>query len=118
MTGYKGPERRRHRRKTELIGVNIKGINHKKIQPKLNQEIGLNISEGGVLLECSKRLAKGSHLKLKVMLILDSKHKIIKAPSIVVWNKKSRQNTYYLGCKFTRLEHNDRTLLRKFTSIR
>lgn len=117
MTRDKTIERRRHKRKSELVGVNIIGLNNKSIHPKLDEEVGLNVSEGGILLECLKRLPKQTHLKLKIMLILDSKYKIIQPPAKIIWNKKSFCNTYYLGCKFTKLRHNDRLLLRKFTSI-
>lgn len=124
MARYKGIERRRHKRLNKLMAVNIIALNDKKTLPKFDAEIGLNIAEGGMLLECSKRLTGRSRLKLKILLTLDSsrktgsryagKYKVIRAPAIIVWNKKSFRNTYYLGCKFTRLKHKDRLILRRF----
>jgi len=112
MAQYKGVERRKYRRLNRPLAVNIIAVNNKKTLPKLDAEIGLNIAEGGMLLECSKRLPKKTRLKLKIILILDSKYKIIQTTAVVLWNKKTFKNTYYLVCKFTRLRHKDRITLK------
>lgn len=117
MPLYTGSEKRRHKRMYKLMAVNIMGFDNKKTLPKLDAEVGQNISEGGILLECSKRLPKGTSLKLKIMLLFDSKYKIIQTFVRIIWNKKSFRKTYYLGCKFTRLKHKDRLLLRRFVSF-
>ncbi|MBL7068576.1 MAG: PilZ domain-containing protein [Candidatus Omnitrophica bacterium] len=103
--------RRAEKRIKKRIGVNIVCYNKKVTKPKLDEEVGLNIALGGVLVECSKRLARGSLLTLKLMLTYDSKYKIILTPARVVWNKKSSRNTYYIGCKFTRLKAKDKETL-------
>ena len=116
MNEYTGPERRRHRRINKIVGVNIIQYDTKKTLPKLDAEVGQNVSEGGILLECSKRLTRGTYLKLKIMLFFDSKYKIIQTSARIVWNKRSFRKTYYLGCKFTRLSPKARLTLRRFTT--
>jgi len=106
--------RRAEKRFKKRIGVNIVCYKRKVTKPKLDEEVGLNIALGGVLIECSKKLDKGSLLTLKLMLTYDSKYKIIQTPARVVWSKKSSRNTYYLGCKFTRLKANDKKALAQY----
>ncbi len=116
MANYAGKERRRHRRIYRIIGTNIVRHNTKVYSPKLDEEIGLNISQGGVLLECEKRLAKNDRLKVKVILAFDSAYKTIQPCAKIVWAKRSFRNTYFLGCRFTNISQKDRSTLRKYTA--
>lgn len=114
MAKLSGAEKRRHVRIGRKIGVNIINCNGKKTIPKLDEEVGLNVSIGGVLIECSKRLARGTKIKLILMLTFDAKYKIIEVPAKVSWNKQSYRKTYYLGCKFQRLKPKDRNALVRY----
>lgn len=114
MAAYRGTERRNHIRSNKKFGVNIIAYKGKSTLPKLDAEIGINIAVGGVLIECAKRLTKGSSLKLKIMLTFGSKYKIIRTTAKVSWNKKSFRNTYYHGCRFARLSPADKRTLIKF----
>ncbi|NQT07322.1 MAG: PilZ domain-containing protein [Candidatus Omnitrophica bacterium] len=116
MPVHRGPNRRKYRRLIEAIGVNIISLNKKSTLPKLDEEVGLNIGEGGALLECSKNIKKGALLVLKIMLDLDFKYVVVEAPAKVVWTKKTSRKTYYLGCKFTRLKPKDRIALKRFSA--
>jgi len=115
MAKFKGPEYRKFKRITKRVALNIIACNGKKTLPKLNEEVGLNIALGGVLIECSKRLPKKTTLRLKIMPTFGPKLKIMKVPARVVWNARTPRGTYYLGCKFTRLNHRDKIILRRFT---
>jgi len=116
MAVYAGPERRKHRRIYRIIGTNIIRHNDKEYNPKLDEEVGLNISLGGMLIECEKQLAKEDRLKLKVMLTFDSVYKIIQPTARIVWTRKTERGTYFLGCQFTRLSPPDRLNLRRYVS--
>jgi len=98
-----------------MVAVEIISCNGKKTLPKLDDEIGLNISDGGLLMECSKKLDKGTRLRLKIMLIYTSSYKIIELPAKIVWCKRSFCKTYYLGCKFTRITPVIKKAIKKFT---
>jgi len=99
-----------------MVAAEIIACNDKKTLPKLDDEIGLNISDGGLLMECSKKLAMGTRLRLKIMLIFASSYKILEIPAKIVWCRKSFCKTYYLGCKFTRLTPETKRAIKKFTS--
>ena len=114
MAGRKGHKMRKDERTHVRIGVNIIGYNGRKTLPKLDEEVGLNISIGGMLIECSKKLVTGTSLKLKVMLTFNSSYKIILVPAKIMWVNKTSQGTYYLGCKFTRLKTQDKTILKRY----
>lgn len=113
MVMYKGPERRRCARTTKISAINIIQCNDKPTLPKLDEEVCLNIAQGGMLVECSKRLLKGTRIKIKIMLALESGFKIIYASAKIVWTKRSFHGTYYLGCKFVRLKSQDKAALKK-----
>lgn len=108
---YLDLDKRRYVRIPGRIGVNIVKYNRKKTGPKLDEEIGLNISIGGILIECSKKLSVKSILKLKIMFPFESKYTIISGAALVMWNKKSFRKTYYIGCKFDRLKEKDKFVL-------
>ncbi len=114
MARYVNIERLRLRRKSEILGVNIIRCNNRKIKPKLDEEVGIHIAEKGILLECSKRLAVGTNLRLKIMLTFGYEFEVIKAPAKVIWLRKSFRNTYYLGCKFTKLKPAMKNAIKKF----
>jgi len=116
MVNYAGKERRKYRRIHRIVGTNIVRHNTREYLPKLDHEVGLNVSEGGVLLECEKRLAKNDRLKVKVMLAFDSVCKIVQPCAKIVWAKRSFRNTYFLGCRFTKISRKDRSTLRKYTA--
>jgi len=118
MAKHATSEKRKYPRIHSKVGLNIIACNGKKTTPKLDEEIGLNISVGGVLIECSKRLAKKTRLKLKIMLTSDSKFMIMQIPARIAWNKKTFRNTYYLGCKFTRLKPRDEKIIIKYIKDR
>ena len=107
-------ERRKFVRIYRRIGVNIVGYNNKKTEPKLDEEVGHDISLGGILLECSKRIPVGSALRLKIMLTFDDSFRMIRSGARVVWNKRSFRDTYYLGCKFSRIDQKERAALIRF----
>lgn len=114
MASRKGPELRAHQRTKKRIGVNIVYYNGRKTLPKLDEEVGLNIALGGMLIECSKRLIKNASLKLMIMLAFDSQYEILRIPAKVMWNRKSFRKTYFIGCKFLRLAPKDRKILVRF----
>ena len=114
MANFKGAEYRKHMRITKRVALNIIAVNDKETLPKLDAEVGLNIAEGGILIECSKNLSKGARLKLKIMTTFGPTSKIITVPAKVAWKSRSRHDTYYFGCKFTRLNPKDRAVLKKF----
>lgn len=116
MAAYSGREKRKHRRIYKIIGTNIIRHNAKEYDPKLDEEVGLNISAGGILIECEKKLERQDKLKIKVMLTFDTVYKIIELNTEVVWIKKSFRNTYFIGCKLTKLSLKDRSILKKYTA--
>jgi len=117
MNAYTGIERRKHKRINKQIPLNITGFNNKKTLPKFDEEIALNISETGILIECSKPLPIATSLNLKIMLNLDSGYKTIETTSAIMWTKESHRKTYYFGCRFMELSEEDKTSLKDFASL-
>ena len=111
---YHGPDRRRYKRIYKIFGVSIIEVGNKKTLPKFAEEMGLNLSEGGLLIECSENLVRGTHLRLRLMLNIDAKYVVIETAAKARWSKKSYRNTYFIGCKFTHLAAKDHKLIRKF----
>ncbi len=116
MAGYTGKERRKYRRIYRVIGTNIVRRNSGRYSPKLDAEIGVNVSRSGILLECEKRLAKDDRLEVKVLLPFDSVYKAVRSRAKVVWTKTTPRSTYFIGCKFTKLSPKDRQIIRKYTA--
>lgn len=114
MAKFRGSEKRGFKRLDRMIGVNIISCDNKNTEPKLDEEVGLNVSEGGILLECTKRIPKGTSVSLKIMLALDTGYRIVHTAARIAWNKKSFRHTYYHGCKFSRLKHDDKLLLIRY----
>lgn len=69
-----------------------------------------NISEGGVMVELPELLAPGTALDLDISLGERSIHAEVE----VVWSQDASQASYAHGCKFTRLELQDRLTLAVF----
>jgi len=116
MIRYKGRERRRYKRRGATIALNIIRCGRKKTLPKLDEEVGRNISESGILLECSKRISKGKSITLKIMLSHNHKFRIIQTAAKVKWCKESFRDTYYSGCQFMRMKPADRRAIKKFVN--
>jgi len=99
-------ERRKYRRIQKSFGVNIVAVGKKATLPKLDHEVGLNISLGGMLIQCEHMLKKGTPLSIKLMLVKDGVYKSINAKGRVIWQQQSfeKKNTYFLGIKFDRIQ--------------
>lgn len=69
-----------------------------------------NISEGGVMVELPELLSPGTALDIDVTL----GDRAVHAEVEVIWSKESSNGVYPHGCKFTRLELQDRLTLAVF----
>ena len=103
-------ERRKYRRLHKPFGVNIVSVGKKKTLPKLNHEVGLNISLGGILVKCAKLIKKNTVIGLKLMLVKDGVYRTLEARGRIAWHKLSfeRPTTYFMGIEFKRLSHKDK----------
>lgn len=95
---------RRHRRYDHEGAVT-----YRRLGPGAPGEVR-NISEGGVMVELPELLPAGAALDLDISLGERSIHAEVE----VVWSKDSAQDSYAHGCKFTRLELQDRLTLAVF----
>lgn len=118
MRKIKTAERRKYKRIiNKTVGVNIIQHGSKKTLPKFNEEVGLNLSENGILIECSKGLAAGTNLRLIIMFLIDSKYNIIQTPAKIAWTKKTRRKTYLFGCRFMRLSQKQKSILKRICNM-
>ena len=84
MKRQRRPERRRSKRTTRIVGVNIIQVGKKKTLPKLDHEVGMNISPAGILVHSDKPLKHSQILQMKIVLTKDLPGGIIPNTPIMV----------------------------------
>lgn len=84
-------------------------VNYRRLGPSTPGQVR-NISEGGLMVELPELLPPGTALDLDIIL----SERRIHAEVEVVWSKESSNASYPHGCKFTRLELQDRLTLAVF----
>lgn len=95
---------RRHRR-YEHEGA----VSYRRLGPSTPGGVR-NISEGGVMVELPELLPPGAAVDLDISLGDRSIHAEVE----IVWSRNSTHGSYPHGCKFTRLELQDRLTLAVF----
>ncbi|MFC1590828.1 PilZ domain-containing protein [Candidatus Omnitrophota bacterium] len=98
-------EKRRYRRLNRPFGVNIVSVKKRRTLPKLDHEVGLNISLEGILIKCERILRKNTAVGLKMMLVKDGAYRTLETKGTVAWNKASpgKKATYLIGIHFRKL---------------
>jgi len=106
-------ERRKFIRFNKNFGINIVSLNDVATLPKLDHEIGVNISLTGILIKCEKPIERDSTTRLKIMLVKNRAYKTIEANAKVVWCNRSfdQKTAYCIGMKFTKLSRSDKATL-------
>lgn len=85
------------------------GVTYRRLGPRSPGQVR-NISEGGLMAELPEVFPPGTALDLDVTLGERSIHAEVE----VVWSKESSSDAHPHGCKFTRLELQDRLTLAVF----
>lgn len=122
---WNGKERRRFPRKEELIGVSIVEVNNKRLPYKFDQEIGKNISLGGMCIELTKELPVSALVWIELMInkelpFIRAKGKVIwiksyrRPPSIIEGVKVRERNNFIMGMEFLEITQQDKEKIRKF----
>jgi hypothetical protein len=109
-------ERRRFIRFSKSFGVNIIALNDRETLPKLDHEVGVNLSLSGALIKCEKQIPENSKILMKLMLVRDRAYETICVKARVTWCMKfpDPKTTYYIGMKFLGLKTVDIARLKWF----
>jgi len=111
----KTKERRRHKRINKTIALNITAVKTRKKNeittfPKIAHEVGLNLAEGGVLVECADSIPQNSQLSMTLLLPDTKPPEVISARGKIIWSKRTRRKNYtfhYYGIEFEEISKKD-----------
>ncbi len=111
-----GKERRRFIGFHKHFGVNIVALNGVDTLPKLDHEVGVNISLTGMLIKCERPIKKGSKARVKIMLVKNGVYRTVEASARIMWCDKSfdQKTAYCIGMEFARLMRGKRIALAWF----
>jgi len=109
-------ERRKYRRMKKAFGINIVSVGKRATLPKLDHEIGLNISLGGLLIMCEHFLKKNTAVGIILMLMKKGAYRTIKTRGRIIWCRMSFEPSaaYFMGIKFTKLSRRDKKVIAWF----
>lgn len=112
---YSGPEKRIYPRANLGIGIGYKPYVVKGCIQVFREGKAIDISEGGLLLETSEKLAVNDKLEFKLKLPISSHFMLLRGS--IVWMKEvEKDRRYNYGISFSDIDPNDRKQIARYVA--
>jgi hypothetical protein len=104
------------RSKPPIVGVNIVKVGTKNTLPKLDHEVGVDITPAGVLIESTAFIAHSKTVHMNVFLTKNEVFTQLKLKGKVLWTKRYKKRRNQIAVAFQFLSPKSRETLERFLS--